>query len=58
MFLQNLINHPLEASVAFSCGLMFVLAFRLGPPSKSKPRKEKPNKGSGVPESRRPTLDQ
>jgi len=32
-FFQELINHPLEASVAFSCGLVFVLAIRLGPTS-------------------------
>jgi len=36
-FFQDLINHPLMASVVFSSGLMFVLAFRLGstslPPS-------------------------
>jgi len=31
MFFQELINRPLEAAVAFSCGLMFALAVRLGP---------------------------
>jgi hypothetical protein len=31
MFFQNVINHLLEASIVFSFGLMFVLAFRLGP---------------------------
>jgi hypothetical protein len=30
MFFQELINNPLEASVVFSFGFMFVLAFRLG----------------------------
>jgi hypothetical protein len=29
IFLQSLINHPLETSVVCSFGLMFVLAFRL-----------------------------
>lgn len=57
MFFQNLINHPLEASVAFSCGLMFVLAFRFGPTNKSKPREKKSNKGQVFSESKRPTLD-
>ena len=33
MFFQELINHPLMASVAFSSGLLFVLAFRSGPTS-------------------------
>jgi hypothetical protein len=28
-FVQELLNYPLEASVVLSCGLMFVLAFRL-----------------------------
>jgi hypothetical protein len=28
-FVQELFNYPLEASVVFSFGLMFVLAFRL-----------------------------
>jgi hypothetical protein len=28
-FVQELFNHPLEASVVFAFGLTFVLAFRL-----------------------------
>jgi hypothetical protein len=31
MFFQNVINHPLEAGVVLSFGLVVVLAFRWGP---------------------------